>query len=147
MNQLKDRNELEQTLPEETNPVKPAAGKLIFSELWQEFLLDLLIATVLGLLIYRYSQSSGWAIIASLCILFAGITKQGLKHLFKQFKPIYCKCPPWMKIFIKTIPIGLVSLVGLVKFCGPPLGIFSTMVLMVVMTTIFWLNQSDVPRF
>lgn len=148
MNDLRLPEEREPlTQPVETLPTNPVDGKFNMSELWQEFLLDLLMATVLGLVVYRYSYSSGWAIITWMLILLAGMLKQGLKHMIHRVKPAYKKAPAWIRLFLKSIPINLVALVVLVKLLGSTLGLFSAAVFIVGLTTVLWLNQTDVPRF
>ncbi|QDU79333.1 hypothetical protein Pla110_10410 [Polystyrenella longa] len=139
--------------PLDEHPVKENALLLAhrdlfsLSELWKEFLLDLLMATILGTIVFRYSSSSGWAVITGLLILSAGILKQGMKHLLHQVKPVYKKSPAWVKHFVKLVPIGLVAMIAMVRMFDTTLGLFSTAVFMVALTTIIWLNQSDVPRF
>ncbi|MCA9040571.1 MAG: hypothetical protein KDA65_09520 [Planctomycetaceae bacterium] len=147
MNNLKNSPELEQSPTTETAASPETSGKFNLTELWQEFLLDLLMATLLGLLVYRYSYSSGWAVVTGLVVLLAGILKQGLKHLITRAKPHYKKSPAWVKLFIKTTPFGLLAMIAFVKLLGTMLGLFSAAVFMVALTTVIWLNQTDVPRF
>jgi len=109
-----------------------------------DLLIDLATASIFGWLVYRASENANWAFTVGFLILVASYCKQGIKHFYNQLiRPSYLKSSPLVKALWKTIPVCGLSMIGLIKLLGVSSGLFATSVVLVIVTLILWLHESN----
>ena len=129
--QCKDAPHVAESKPQ---PISPTA----------EFLIDLTTASIFGWVVYRASESANWAVTVGFLILVASYCKQGIKHFYNQLiRPSYLKSSPLVKALWKTIPVCGLSMIGLIRLFGASSGLFATSVVLVIVTLILWLHESN----